>query len=54
MDALLILVVQLTVRIVLALTQLAMMAAVLLGQLLGWALVAAWRSWQRRAHRRWR
>ena len=52
MDALLILAVQLTVRIVMAIAQLAMMAAILVGQLLGWALVAAWRGWQRRSHRR--
>lgn len=52
MDALVILLVQLTVQFVMAITQLAMMAAVLLGQGLAWLLVALWRGWQRRRYRR--
>lgn len=55
MDALLFLLVQLTMQVVIALARLATMAAMLLGQALGWLLVAAWRGWQRRRdRRRWR
>lgn len=52
MDTLVVLLVQATVRIVMALTQLAMMAAMLLGQGMAWLLVALWRGWQRRRYRR--
>lgn len=54
MDGLVILLVQLTVQVVLAFVRLAMGAAMLLGQLLAWLLVVAWRGWQRRRHGTWR
>ena len=52
MDMLVILLLQATVQIVVAITQFAMMAAMLLGQGLAWILVALWRGWQRPRYRR--